>query len=149
MLPEEPSIFPGGIAVDDRGSLRFCNDFKFQDVKRFYHVENMSKDTIRAFHGHKLEAKYAYIPKGTAMIGMVKMVDGETLDHDTKRTVIMSSKKPQILYIPPGWANGMRSLEEDTIIMFFSTTTMEEAENDDFRFDWDVLGKDFWSPHNR
>jgi len=54
---KELCLIPGGIAVDDRGTLTFANDFNFYGVKRFYQVQNFSTSTIRAFHGHLNEAK--------------------------------------------------------------------------------------------
>ena len=47
----------GGLAVDDRGSLKFINDFALAGYKRFYVVENHKQGFIRAWHGHKHEAK--------------------------------------------------------------------------------------------
>ena len=54
------AILDGGIATDDRGCVRFVNDFNFKGVKRFYQVENHRQGFIRAWHGHKKEGKYVY-----------------------------------------------------------------------------------------
>tara|TARA_R100001086_G_scaffold222265_2_gene139697 strand:- start:763 stop:1185 length:423 start_codon:yes stop_codon:yes gene_type:complete len=121
----------GGLFADDRGFLRFVNDFDFSKVKRFYQVENHSAGFIRAWHGHKKEKKFIYVPKGTALIGLVNMETEEI----TKFT--LSSQKPCILCVPKGYANGFKTLEQDTIIMFFSSSTLEESQGDDYRFDWD------------
>lgn len=120
----------GNIFADDRGFLRFVNDFNFENVKRFYQVENHKKDFIRAWHGHKKEGKYVYVVKGTALIGAVD------LETENISKFILSSQKPSILYIPPGFANGFKNLEDDTIMMFFSTSTIEESKGDDIRFEW-------------
>ena len=39
------------------------------------------------------------------------------------------------LQIEAGYANGMMTLEKDTIIMVFSTFSLEESINDDIRYD--------------
>jgi dTDP-4-dehydrorhamnose 3,5-epimerase len=122
---------PGGVFADDRGFLRFVNDFDFSDVKRFYQVENHTQGYIRAWHGHEKEGKYVYVAKGTALVGAVNLKTEEI------NKFTLSSQSPSILYIPPGYANGFKNLEEDTIIMFFSTSTIEESHGDDIRFDWD------------
>jgi len=130
----------GGVYADDRGFLRFVNDFDFSGVKRFYQVENHSKGFIRAWHGHKKEDKYVYVPKGSALIGLVNLETEEL----TKYT--LSSQSPCILYIPPGYANGFKTLEEETILMFFSTSTLKESEGDDYRFawnQWDIWQEDY------
>ncbi len=59
-------LIPGNVFADDRGFLRFINDFNFENVKRFYQVENHRQGFIRAWHGHKKEAKYVYVSKGSA-----------------------------------------------------------------------------------
>ena len=54
---------------------------------------------------------------------------------------VLSAKKPSVLFIPPGYANGFMSLTDDLKLMFFSTSTLEESLGDDIRFDsrlWDV-----------
>lgn len=126
----------GGVATDDRGCVKFVNDFNFSGVKRFYQVENHKAGFIRAWHGHKKEGKYIYVARGSAIIGAVKL----SSNKDPERFVL-SSNKPQILFIPEGYANGAMTLEKDTIIQYFSTSTLEESADDDYRFDaykWDI-----------
>jgi len=125
-------VYKGGIAVDDRGSVRFVNSFDFKNVKRFYQVENHSLGFIRAWHGHKNEGKYVYVAKGSALVGFVPL---ETDQQPEK--VVLSDKSPSVLYIPPGYANGFMNLVEDTQILFFSTSTLEESLGDDIRFPYD------------
>lgn len=133
-------LINGGLSVDDRGCVRFVNDFNFENVKRFYQVENHSKGFIRAWHGHKQEGKYVYVSTGTALIGVVNMETNEV----SKFT--LSSKSPKILWIPPGHFNGFKSLEENTNIIFFSTSTLEESLGDDIRMPhdkWDIWSEDY------
>ena len=143
----QPETINGGIAVDDRGSVRFVNDFDFTDVKRFYQVENHRVGFIRAWHGHYKEAKYVYIPRGAALIGAVSLEYYQQLDmpgigtvpgdlYNKPFKVVLSDKKPQVLYIPAGYANGFKTLEPNTIIQFFSTSTLEDTLNDDIRYDY-------------
>jgi len=120
-------VLNGGIAVDDRGSVRFVNDFNFEGVKRFYQVENHNRGFIRAWHGHKKEGKYVYVTSGSALIGVVNMETEEISKF------VLSDKSPKVLWIPPGNYNGFKSLEENTKILFFSTTTLEESLGDDIR----------------
>jgi len=77
-MEEIGKILNGGIFVDDRGPIRFVNDFDFKNVKRFYQVENHERGFIRAWHGHKKEGKYVYVARGSAWIGVINM---ETLDN--------------------------------------------------------------------
>lgn len=129
-------IYDGGLAVDDRGTVTFVNDFNFEGVKRFYIVQNHSKGFVRAWHGHKKEGKYAFVTRGTVKIAVIKM------EGEIAATHILSASKPQVLWIPPGYYNGFKTLTDDAQIIFFSTVTMEEAKDDDFRKPantWDLL----------
>ena len=136
----ETKIISGGLSVDDRGSVTFVNDFNFSDVKRFYVVENHRSGFIRAWHGHEKEGKYVFVVKGTALIGAVDM------RSDSPNKCILSDRSPKILYIPPGYANGFKTLEEDTRIIFYSTSTLQDSLGDDVRFPfdkWNIWEEDF------
>lgn len=122
-----PNLIDGGLSVDDRGTVTFVNDFNFKGVKRFYLVSNHAKGFVRAWHGHKKEGKYVLVVKGAAIIGVVGMKDSKA------ERFILSDKKPQILHIPAGNYNGFKTLTDDTQIMFFSTSTIEETGGDDYR----------------
>lgn len=138
----EPKIIEGGLAVDDRGQVTFVNDFDFSDVKRFYMVSNHKAGFIRAWHAHKKEAKYILVVKGVAVVGAVKIDDWDEPSKDVAANrYVLSEKKPTILYIPAGYANGFMSLTKDLQIIFFSTSTLSESLNDDIRYDaqyWDI-----------
>lgn len=128
-------LIDGGISVDDRGAVTYVNGFDFKDVKRFYMVQNHSKGFVRAWHGHKKEGKYVFVTKGVAIVAYVGMED--ELEGDR---VVLSASKPQVLFIPPGFYNGFKTLTEDTQIIFFSTTTLEESKGDDYRLPVDAYG---------
>jgi len=143
---EKPRLIKGGLAVDDRGELGFVNDFDFAGVKRFYTVTNHRQGFVRAWHAHRHEAKYVTVTSGAALVGAVAIDDwaSPSRQADVARFVL-SASAPAVLYIPPGYANGFMSLSRDARLMFFSTRTLAESQQDDVRFDarhwniWDVL----------
>lgn len=149
------NILVGGVAVDDRGSVRFVNDFDFKGVKRFYQIENHRK-FVRAWHGHKNEGKYVYVARGSAVVGAVP-IDGpnpaspDYKDHILKgwkpERFVLSAQAPKILWMPPGYYNGFMTLEDDTIVMFYSTSTLEESKSDDIRLPYDTW--DIWDVEKR
>lgn len=129
-------LYKGDMAVDDRGKVSFVNDFDFKDVKRFYVVENHSKGFVRAWHGHKKEGKYAFVVNGAIKLGWVDM------ETEVEASRVLSTDKPEIQYIPPGFYNGFKTLTDDAKIIFFSTVTLDEAKDDDYRKPadyWDIL----------
>lgn len=145
----EPKLINGGVATDDRGSVRFVNEFNFEGVKRFYQVQNHRAGFIRAWHGHHNESKYVYVVKGSALVGAVPigMMIDQNIDQSKVFKTVLSSNNPKVLFIPAGYANGFKSLEADTIIQFFSTSTLEESLGDDIRFEYNLI--DMWGEDYR
>jgi len=135
-------ILHGGIAVDDRGEVGFVNDFDFAGVKRFYTVANHRIGFVRAWHAHRNEAKYVMVLEGAALVGAVAIDDWENPSKEAEvARFVLSAKKPSVLFIPAGYANGFMSLTEDARLVFFSTSTLEESMGDDIRYDaryWDI-----------
>lgn len=149
-MVDDIKIIDGGLAVDDRGAVTFANDFNFENVKRFYQVENFSTSTIRAWHGHLKEGKYVFVSNGSIILGAAPMDNTKSPSKDVKVTrLILSSRSPKIVYIPPGYANGFKPLEEGTKISFFSTSTLDESKGDDYRFPHDYWGEEIWETENR
>lgn len=89
----KPILYKGGLAVDDRGAVSFVNDFNFQDVKRFYVVENHKQGFVRAWHAHKKESKYVMVVKGSALIGAVKINDWVNPSREQKVNRYVLSEK--------------------------------------------------------
>lgn len=144
-------LINGGLSVDERGMVKFCNDFQFEGVQRFYTIENRYPKLVRAWHGHRIESKWVTVLTGCAIIAVVKVDDWDSPGQDCKPVrYVMSGLKPQVLYIPPGYANGSMSLEDNTLIMHFSDRMLEES--DDYRFPpyqfgyavWDVKERYTW-----
>jgi dTDP-4-dehydrorhamnose 3,5-epimerase len=141
-LPLTPTLFKGGLSVDDRGSVSFVNDFTFESVKRFYIIENHRVGYVRAWHAHQYEGKYIFVACGDALVGAVKIDSWQSPSKDAQvKRYVLSSRTPSVLYIPPGYANGAMSLSVPTRIIYFATRSLEEHANDDIRFDaryWDI-----------
>ena len=149
-MEKEIKVLKGDLAVDDRGTVSFVNDFDFSDVKRFYVVENHRPGFIRAWHGHHHEGKYVHVVQGSILLGVAPMSSSSEMDREDKaKTFVLSSKKPTIIFIPGGYANGFKTLEENTKIVFYSTATMAESANDDTRFEYTHWGNNIWSENYR
>src|SRR3989344_1770312 len=122
------NIVSGDINVDDRGSVRFVNDFDLSKVKRFYQVENHVVGQVRAWEGSKHGETYVYVPGGSAEVAVVNPDTGEI------QKFVMSAAKPRVLWIPAGCVSGFKTLEEKTILIFFSSQTEPEHKIDLIQF---------------
>jgi dTDP-4-dehydrorhamnose 3,5-epimerase len=113
-------------------------------VKRFYVVENLRAGLVRAWHGHRREAKYVTVLTGAAVVAAVHVDDWECPSRDAAvERFVLSASAPGVVFIPPGHANGFMSLTADARLVFFSTATLEESRSDDVRFPartWDPWG---------
>ncbi len=133
---KKPRLMEGGMVVDDRGSISFVNEFQFEGVKRFYIICNHTVGFVRAWHGHKQEAKYVMAVSGAAVLAAVEIDDWQSPSKDLLiHRYVLSAEKPSILYIPKGFANGSKTLTQDTKLLFFSTSLLEESKKDDVRYD--------------
>lgn len=137
-----PQLIEGGLAVDDRGELAFVNDFSFEGIQRFYIVSNHQAGLVRAWHAHRREEKYVTVLQGTAIVAAVFIDDWKSPSPDAEvHRYVLSARKPAIVKIPSGYANGFMSLTTDAKLMFFSTSTLAQSKQDDVRFD-----AHFWNP---
>lgn len=131
----EPELLRGGLAVDDRGEVGFVNDFSFEDVKRFYTVSNHRAGYVRAWHGHRREAKFVLAVSGAALVCCVAIDDWENPSRELEaKRFVLSERSPAVLRVPAGYVNGFMTLTADAKLMFFSTSTLEESLGDDVRF---------------
>ena len=142
MILEIPEIIKGSYYLDDRGIVNFNNKFNFKDIKRFYIVENHKSHFIRAWHGHKFEKKYILCLSWNAMICADKIKDFKNPSKESNiDKYFLSFREPSLLYIPAGYANGFMTLSVDTKIMIFSSSTVQESLEDDYRYDYN-----YWNP---
>jgi dTDP-4-dehydrorhamnose 3,5-epimerase len=141
LTTDGPSLIQGKIAVDDRGVVGFANEFTFPGIKRFYTVANHRKGFVRAWHGHRREAKYCTAVRGSFLVCCIRIDDWLNPAPDLPiHRFVLSERNPAVLCVPAGYINGFMSLTDDAKIMFFSTSTLEESLDDDIRFparQWD------------
>lgn len=124
-----PQIINGGSHTDHRGTISFVNDFKFEGVNRFYTIHHPDTSIVRAWQGHTQESKYYYPVKGSWIIAWVKMEFDKPEEEWKAEYVKMDAKDCNLIFLPPGYANGFKALVDDSIIIGFSASgEIEEKE---------------------
>lgn len=145
ILEEKLKKIDGGLRKGNLGTIKYVNDFSFKKIKRFYQIDLPKKNIIRAFHGHLKETKYVYPVEGSTLLCAVKLTSAK---NPSKKShvykFILSDKKPQIVQVPPGFANGIKSISSTAKVIFFSSSTLSQSLKDDFRFPSDYWGKEVW-----
>jgi len=133
---ETPELIAGGIYTDERGELEYINDFDLSLIKRMYVIRHPNKRVIRAWQGHQLEHKYFKCIKGSFVVAWKRIDDfSNPNDKNEADYVILKKNKNEILSIPPGYANGLKALVDDSEIIVFSDYSLGETSDDKIRFD--------------
>ncbi|MAV60717.1 MAG: sugar epimerase [Euryarchaeota archaeon] len=143
-LSDKPKFFKRGESSDFRGSLEYYNDLSISSFKRFYIVNNPTKGTVRAWHGHKIEAKLIKVLEGEFIVSLVQIDDWSKPSKDNEVFEYKIDNNSDIIYIPPGFANGAMNTISNSKIMYFSTLELEDSAKDDYRYEskyWDPWSK--------
>lgn len=136
-----PKIIQGGNFSDHRGTISYVNDFSFKNIERFYIISNSDENPIRAWQGHKLDAKNFYCINGSFKIHFVKIDNWDNPSKDLNiETIIVSASESKIVHIPAGYANAIESLETDSKLISFSTLPLANVGDDDVRYTLDYWG---------
>lgn len=135
-----PKIIQGGNFSDHRGTISYVNDFSFAAIERFYIISNSDDNPIRAWQGHKLDAKNFYCISGSFKIHFVKIDNWDNPSKDLLiDTVTVSVSDSKIVHIPAGYANAIHALEENSKLISFSTLPLANVSEDDVRY-----ASDYW-----
>ncbi|RKR10924.1 dTDP-4-dehydrorhamnose 3,5-epimerase [Flavobacterium sp. 90] len=138
-----PKVIEGGNFSDHRGTISYVNDFRFEDIERFYIISNSEENPVRAWQGHKLDAKNFYCISGSFKIHFVKIDNWENPSKNLKiETIFVSASESKIVHIPAGYANAIESLEKDSKLISFSTLPLANVKEDDARY-----SADYWKIH--
>ncbi len=132
-------LIEGGLHVDVRGSVAFVNDFNFKGVDRSYVICCHRPHERRGWVGHQREQKWFWAIQGIALIAAVEPDNWDLPTNNLPvERFVLSATKPQVLYVPAGYATGSVNLSADTILMVFSSGKIEDAKMDDYRFSVDT-----------
>src|SRR5690606_29874661 len=132
-------LIPISIHNDERGELRYCNEYDLTSAKRFYSIAFSEEDQVRAWQAHKIETKAIMPLSGITKIVLVEIknfdkgIAGKTLEFE------LDSTAPAVLLVPGGYANGLQSKSKDSSIMVFSNLSLDDAKTDDYRFRSDAF----------
>jgi dTDP-4-dehydrorhamnose 3,5-epimerase-like enzyme len=141
MIQEEKiELIKGGIHTDQRGTLRFFNNFDLGPIKRFYVSEHADVNVVKAWQGHKKEQKWFYVIAGSFKVVLVQPDDWDSPSENLKyEKFVLDVNKNEVLSVPGGHASGFKALLPNSKLMVFSDFSLDDSLNDDFRY-----GKDLW-----
>ena len=125
----------GGQHSDARGSVSFVNGFDFKGVDRFYWIKADEANVQRGWVGHRRDQKWFTVVQGEVLIAVVRPDDWERPNPNLPvARYPLSASQPQVLHVPPGLATASINLNQQAVLMVFSSGKIEDAKSDDFRF---------------
>lgn len=130
----EITVYSGGEHIDNRGMVRFFNDFSLEEIVRFYEIYPISGQP-RGWQAHKAERKWFYCKSGTIIVNLVKL---DNFDQPSPRLELqefeLNADKPKILAVPCGYASAFLAREPGASLMVYSNFPLEASQKDDYRF---------------
>ncbi|MBB1645569.1 WxcM-like domain-containing protein [Sphingobacterium sp. UME9] len=129
----EPNTIQGGIAQDERGSIRFVNEFDMSPVKRFYIIRNVDTELTRGWRGHKIEQRWFYVLSGEFSLDLVKIDNWAKPDQSLPiHNIVLRAAEMKVLNVPNGYATAFRALEQDSELLVYADYPLSHAVEDDF-----------------
>lgn len=133
-------LINGGNAKDERGEIRFVNDFDMTDIKRFYIIKNADTELVRGWRGHRFGQRWFYVLSGSFSIDVVKIDDW---DHTSRYLNVenhaLSASSSALLYLPKGYATAIRALEAGSELLTYADQSLAESISDDYTYSLDYF----------
>ncbi|CAM3820681.1 WxcM-like domain-containing protein [Sphingobacterium prati] len=136
----ELGVFQGGIAKDERGQIRFVNDFDMSLVKRFYIIKNADTELIRGWRAHRIEQRWFYVLSGSFNVDLVKIDNWESPDQSLPvENVKLNAVDMKVLHVPVGYGTAFRALEADSELLVYADYPVTHAPLDDYTWKFDYF----------
>ncbi len=130
----------GGIAKDERGQIRFVNDFDMSLVKRFYIIKNADTGLIRGWRAHRIEQRWFFTLSGSFALDLVKIDNWERAStHLPVQRLVIQADKPQLVHIPAGYGTAFRALLPDSELLVYADYPLSHAALDDYTWPLDYF----------
>jgi dTDP-4-dehydrorhamnose 3,5-epimerase len=135
---------------DDRGYLieiLRAVDPHFTTFGQVYLVGNFARGVIRAFHKHQEMWDWFFISHGAAKFVLVDDRPASPT-HGEVNILIVSSRNPSVIAVPPGVYHGWMSLEDDTQMVSIASEVYRRGAPDEVRIPPDSFGE-IWMVQGR
>lgn len=128
-------LIKGDKFIDERGVLRFFNDFDLSEIVRLYEIAPADTKTVRAWQGHQLEKKWFHCLSGSFIINLIKIDSFVAPSANlVPQKIILNFEESNVLSIPKGYATGIKAAKENSRLMVFSNFNVADSKKDDYRF---------------
>lgn len=132
---EKPNILQGENYEDERGLITSLNKLTFNGIERVYFIKHPDESVIRGWHGHQFERKWFYVVQGEFRVATVRIDNWESPSTNLSADIFnLSDQRSEVLQVPAGYANCIKSQTKDGILMVLSDKTYPECLSDSWRY---------------
>ncbi|MCS4301634.1 MULTISPECIES: WxcM-like domain-containing protein [unclassified Chryseobacterium] len=119
---------------DERGVIRFNNDFDASVVKRIYIIENANINFVRGWQGHAIEQRWFSCIKGSFRIAVVEVDDFNNPSQDLDvQYYELTPETLDFLHIKAGCITAIKAEEEGSKLLVLANYGLGEIK-DEYRF---------------
>lgn len=130
----QPIIIKGNCYTDERGQLKYNNDFNATPIKRVYVIENAEVDTKRGWQGHQVEQRWFSALTGSFEILLIAVDNWKTPNQNLKPLVFeLKASSLDILHVPSGYISCIQSKEKFSKLLVMADYALGEI-TDEFRY---------------
>lgn len=130
---QELKFIKGGCSKDERGQIRFVNDFDMSLVKRFYIIKNADTELVRGWRGHRIEQRWFYVIAGAFNVKIVRINNWEDADNMLPiQNIELNNKDMQVLNVPAGYATAFIASEPNSELLVYADYPLSHATLDDY-----------------
>lgn len=129
-----PSFINGNNHQDNRGNLKYNNNFNLSQIKRMYVIENANIHLKRGWQGHKIEQRWFSAVAGKFKIMLLKVDNWENPSVNLELiTFEINSVNLDVLHIPAGYITCIQAKEENSKLVVMADYVLGEV-NDEYKF---------------
>lgn len=134
-----PTVIKGNYHKDERGVIRFNNNFVATEVKRMYTIENVDAHFIRAWQGHQIEQRWFSPILGIFKVKLIKIDDWNEPKKDLSQLeFFLNAKEFEVLHVPAGYVSSIQALEDESKLLVLADYQLGEIQ-DEYRFSPDYF----------
>ncbi|REC63116.1 sugar epimerase [Chryseobacterium pennae] len=132
-------LINGNKFEDERGIIKFNNDFEASAVKRIYTIENSSTDFIRGWQGHAIEQRWFSCIKGRFRIAVIHIdnFNNPSSDLDVKY-YDLNDDTLDFLHVEAGCITAIKASEDNSKLLVLADYRLGEIK-DEYRFPLDYF----------
>jgi dTDP-4-dehydrorhamnose 3,5-epimerase len=140
VFADERGVFFKPYSADDYAGMGLRGDFRenYYSINKAHVIRGMHFQAPPADH-----AKLVYVSRGS-ILDVVVDIRLESRTYGRCHAINMDAKRGIGIYIPPGFAHGFMSLENDTIVNYAQTSCYARQEDRGIRYD--SIGFDWQCP---